>query len=81
MNEQSWFEWASGIAVILFGWIGKRLHDRVDEIHKNSVTRAELADIVSQLRDDQSRKHEENKDWMEYIRERVDKLVDRQIQR
>lgn len=78
MNEHSWLEWASGVAVILFGWIGKRLHDRVDTLEKDSVSREELNETLEQMRSDRERMHKENREDLHYIRGRVDTLIDGQ---
>lgn len=58
----------------LLAWIGKRLHDRVDEHDRNHVTREELDKTITRF-------HEENRDNLQYIRERVDAIADRQGRR
>lgn len=84
MNDNSWLEWASGVAVILFGWIGKRLHDRddklqkdIEKLQKDNVTRQELNVTLRQMREDRERMHKENREDLHYIRGRVDDLIDR----
>lgn len=58
----------------LLAWIGKRLHDRVDEHDRNHVTREELDKTITRM-------HVENRENLEYIRERVDTIADRQGRR
>lgn len=73
MNEH-WLEVLLGVAMALLAWIGKRLHDRVDEHDRNHVTREELDKTITRF-------HEENRDNLQYIRERVDAIADRQGRR
>lgn len=84
MNEPNWYE--IGLAALLgvMGWLFKRHISRVDQIEEDYVTREELNDTITQLReerrefrDDRTRMHEENIAALQYIRERVDSLVDR----
>lgn len=84
MNEPNWYE--IGLAALLgvMGWLFKRHVNRVDEIEEDYVTREELNDAITQirnerkeLREDRLRMHAENAEALQYIRERVDKLVDR----
>lgn len=77
MNEHSWLEWASGVAVILFGWLGKRLHDRVDTLERDKVAREELNATLERMHADRERMHKENREDLHYIRRRVDDLIDR----
>lgn len=62
----------------LLAWIGKRLHDRVDQHEREHVTREELTATITQFREDRKLMHEENRENLQYIRERVDTIVDRQ---
>lgn len=66
-----WFEIIGGILVALFAWLGKRLHDRVDAHDRTMVTREELDKTITRM-------HVENRENLEYIRERVDTIADRQ---
>lgn len=84
MNEPNWYE--VGLAGLLgvMGWLLKRHISRVDQIEENYVTREELNDAIEQMRnerkemrDDRARMHLENSAALQYIRERVDSLVDR----
>lgn len=84
MNEPNWYE--IGLAALLgvMGWLFKRHVGRVDQIEEDYVTREELNDAITQirnerkeLREDRLRMHAENAEALQYIRERVDKLVDR----
>lgn len=77
MNEPNWFEWAAGIAMAALGWLFKRHVNRVDELEKNAVTHTQLGDALKQMREDRLRMHEENREDLAYIRERLDSIVDR----
>lgn len=66
-----WFEIIGGILVALLAWLGKRLHDRVDDHDRKMVTRDELDKTITRM-------HEENRGNLQYIRERVDTIADRQ---
>jgi hypothetical protein len=63
-----------GAVMTLFGWIGKRALNRLDEC----VTRDELTKTLSQMREDRLQMHRENREELRYIRERVDGIADRQ---
>lgn len=73
MNDH-WLEIILGAAMALLAWIGKRLHDRVDQHDRNHVTRDELDKTITRL-------HAENRENLQYIRERVDTIADRQAHR
>lgn len=75
MNDD-WLKWVAGVAVILFGWIGKRLHDRVDRC----VTREELSDAIKEMRQERRDMHTENRDTLNRIHSRVDDLWGRTTQ-
>lgn len=66
--------WLLTIVMAIFGYLGKRLHERVD----NSVSRAELEKTLGEMRDDRLRMHNENREELRYIRDRVDDISDRQ---
>lgn len=83
MNEPNWYEIGLAAVIAVGGWLFKRHVSRVDQIAENYVTREELNDTIQQLRnerkelrEDRLRMHQENTDSLQYIRERVDKLVD-----
>ncbi len=44
-----------------------------------SVSRDDLAHTLREMRDDRIRMHQENTDQLRYIRERVDSIIDRQL--
>jgi hypothetical protein len=84
MNEPNWYEVALTAVVGAIAWLFKRHMGRVDKIEENYVTREELDITVKHLRDerremkeDRLRMHKENTEALQYIRERVDSLVDR----
>lgn len=92
MNEPNWYEIALGAVMAAGAWLFKRHVGsidkhvaRIDKIEENYVTRAELDKTITkmsaervEMRDDRLRMHQENSEALQYIRERVDKLVDRQ---
>lgn len=73
MNEH-WFQLAVGVVVMVFGWLGKRLTDHVDDLRKTSVTREELSNLVSDMRVERQSMHSENRETLNRIHERVDDL-------
>lgn len=80
MNEPNWFELAVAAVMAAFGWLFRRHVNRVDDLEKNAVTRAELKDFMMQTRDDRQRMHDENREDLHYIRERLDTALDRRKQ-
>lgn len=67
---------AAGLSLITF--FGRRELKRLDTIEEQYVTRDELAETLSQMRDDRMQMHRENREELRYIRERVDGIADRQ---
>lgn len=67
-----------GAFMSLLAWMGRREQKRIDDLKENSVTRKELAETLRQMRDDRIRMHQENREELRYIRERVDGIADRQ---
>lgn len=67
-----------GALMGLMLWLGRREVKRIDDLEKHSVTRDELATTLSQLREDRLRMHNENREELRYIRDRVDSIADRQ---
>lgn len=65
-----------GFLMSIFGFISKRLHDKVEVHEKEHVTREELRETVTQMRDDRERMHQENRGDLQYIRERIDSMSD-----
>ena len=50
--HESWFQWvAAGVAGLL-GWLGTRLHSRVDALEKDRATTAQLDRIADTVRQD-----------------------------
>lgn len=75
MNDH-WLEIILGAGMALLAWLGKRLHDKVDEHDRTHVTRAELKEAITEMREDRQRMHEQNRADLHYIRERVDSIAD-----
>lgn len=67
---------AAGLSLLTF--FGKRQLKRLDTIEDEYVTRDQLSETLQQLRDDRQRMHNENRTDLQYIRERVDSISDRQ---
>lgn len=65
-----------GFLVSFFGFIAKRLHDKVEAHEREHVTREELRETVSQMRDERERMHQENRTDLQYIRGRIDSMSD-----
>lgn len=82
MNDP--FDWKElaiylgGVVMTIIGFITKRLHDRVDKHESSHVTRDELAQTLAQMREDRRQMHDENRQELRYIRDRVDGIADRQ---
>jgi cell division protein FtsB len=70
--------WLLGVVMALLAWLGKRQINRIDSLERESVTRKELAETLTQMREDRQQMHSENKAEFRYIRERVDAIADRQ---
>lgn len=62
----------------LMTWFGKRQVSRIDRLEAAAVTRDELAKTLAQMREDRLQMHQENREELRYIRERVDGIADRQ---
>lgn len=73
MNEPNWYEIGIAALLAIFGWALRRFVKRMDSM----VTREELDKAITQIREERVRMHQENTDALQYIRERVDALVDR----
>lgn len=67
-----------GAILALLTWLGKRQIRRIDDLERGSVTREELANTLTQMREDRLQMHRENREELRYIRERVDGIADRQ---
>jgi hypothetical protein len=83
MNEifndaKSLFLGLVGVLMAIGTWWIKRQDKRIDDLEKGSVTREELAETLTQMREDRWRMHEQNASELRYIRERVDGIADRQ---
>lgn len=82
MNDP--FDWKElaiylgGVLMTIFGFITKRLHERVDKHEISHVTRDEFAKTLAQMREDRLQMHRENREELRYIRERVDGIADQQ---
>lgn len=70
--------WLFGGVMALLTWLGRREIKRIDTLERESVTRKELAETLTQMREDRWRMHEQNASELRYIRERVDGIADRQ---
>lgn len=62
---------------MLLGWLGKRLHDQVDELRKSTVTREELQAVVSDIRDERVDMHRENRETLKEHRETLNRIHER----
>jgi hypothetical protein len=67
-----------GAVMTLLSWIGRRQVKRIDDLEETAVTRDELARTLAQMREDRLQMHQENREELRYIRERVDGIADRQ---
>jgi hypothetical protein len=67
-----------GAVMSLLTWIGSRQVQRIDALEEKAVTRDELAKTLAQMREDRLHMHQENREELRYIRERVDGIADRQ---
>lgn len=70
--------WLFGVLMGLMAWLGKRQVTRIDDLEKQGVTREELSEALTQLREDRLCMHNENRDELRYIRNRLDGIADRQ---
>jgi cell division protein FtsB len=70
--------WLLGALMALLAWLGKRQIRRIDELERDSVTRDELSETLTQMREDRLQMHLQNREELRYIRERVDGIADRQ---
>lgn len=70
--------WLFGAIMALLAWFGKRQIKRIDDLERDSVTRKEFAAVMDHSRQDRQRMHDENRAELQYIRERVDGIADRQ---
>jgi hypothetical protein len=85
MNENELLSHAKSVVLGLLGalmallaWLGRRQMRRIDDLERNSVTREELSQTLTQMREDRLQMHRENREELRYIRERVDGIADRQ---
>lgn len=67
-----------GAMMALLTWLGRRQITRIDDLERESVTREELSNTLTQMREDRLQMHRENREELRYIRERVDGIADRQ---
>lgn len=70
--------WLVGALMALLTWFIKRQDKRIEDLERGSVTREELAQTLTQMREDRLQMHRENREELRYIRERVDGIADRQ---
>lgn len=63
-----------GIIVSLLGWHSRRQVARIDALEANYVTREELKETLKQMREDRQRMHDENREDLHYIRQRLDDM-------
>lgn len=92
MNDQSWFHQAAdwiasclgALVLALSAYINNRFKShgkRLGRLERECISRDELEQTITHMREDRLRMHAENRESLQYIRERVDNLVDRQAQR
>lgn len=65
-----------GVLMSFFGFIAKRLHDKVEQHQRDHVTREELRETIAEERGDRERMHLENRTDLQYIRVRIDSMSD-----
>jgi hypothetical protein len=73
--------WLFGALTAVFTWFLRRQDRRIEKLEAQYVTREELDRNMTQMRQDRLRMHDENRESLQYIRERVDTIIDRQAQR
>lgn len=69
--------WIIGILMAVLGFFVKRQIDRQDQLESRACTREELQKCISDMRDERAVMHEENRDSLDRIHERVDKIWER----
>jgi hypothetical protein len=77
ISNQTIFTAVVGAFVTLLAWLGKRLHSRVD----GTVSRNEFNETLNEFRAERLRMHDENRETLNRIHERVDDLWKNQYQR
>ena len=77
INGQTIFSAVLGALVSVLAWLGKRLHHRVDQ----TISREEFNDILKEMREDRARMHDENRETLSRIHDRVDDLWKNTYQR
>lgn len=76
-QEPNWMQMLTGACVMLFGWIGKRLHSRQDAFEREYLQRREFTEAIQQMREERRDMHQEIQAKLDRIHERVDQLWDR----
>jgi Tfp pilus assembly protein PilO len=66
-----------GILVAIVGWFAKQTADELKELKKSAVTRDELKEALALLREDRLTLHQENRDSLTRIEEKIDANEDR----
>lgn len=70
LDNTNWFQWLLGGFALVLGWLGIQLHKKAYA----SVSRAELAAMLQQLRQERLAMHEENKASLVRVHQRLDQL-------
>jgi hypothetical protein len=84
-DPKTWLSGAVSMLSLILGWLWVRIvnqHDKhsakISALEQNCVTRAELASYMALTREERLAMHEENRETMQRIHERVDQLWERQ---
>lgn len=82
MNEllepKAVISWLFAAVVALGAFFLRRMHNHIDDLRKNAVTREELKEVLDRIDKQRETMHAQNREDLHYIRERVDSLVDRE---
>jgi hypothetical protein len=65
------------IIVGFVAWFGKRNSDRIDSLEKCTVSRDELERFMAQARQDRMAQHQENRDLLMRIEQKIDSNEER----
>lgn len=83
-DPKTWFSSVLSVLSIILGWLWVRIirqHDqhgaKIQKLERTCVTRAELAEYMAATREERMKMHEENRETMNRIHERVDQLWSR----
>jgi Tfp pilus assembly protein PilO len=66
-----------GVVVSIIGYFAKRTSDRLDVLQATTVTRDEFNRILDQMREDRAAQHNEGRETMARIEEKIDANAER----